>query len=79
MKSQSLCPRIVEYQFLYPDSKRLREALCIYYAIVMRSCTKAVLYRSYAGPVSSQLFWLYVVLEHIIKVSKLGPVSGLIL
>ncbi len=38
MKSQSLCPRIVEYQSLYPDSKWLQEALCIYYATVIRFC-----------------------------------------
>ena len=41
MKLQVWCPRFAEYQFLHPDSARLQAALCSFYAIVIKFCTRA--------------------------------------
>ncbi|KAG8525959.1 uncharacterized protein KY384_000721 [Bacidia gigantensis] len=42
MKMQDCCPRYREYQHLFPESVRLREALSNFYACLIDFCTKAM-------------------------------------
>lgn len=42
MKMQAYCPRFVDYQLLYPESTKLQEVLCSFYACLIRFCTKAL-------------------------------------
>ena len=42
MRMQSCCPRFKEYQLLFPDSPRLQEALCYFYACLIQFCTRSV-------------------------------------
>lgn len=42
LKLGTYCPRYSEYQLLFADSRRLREALGDFYASVVNFCTKAL-------------------------------------
>ena len=42
MQVQAYCPRFKEYEIIYPDSKRLQTVLCVFYAVLIDFCTKAV-------------------------------------
>jgi hypothetical protein len=36
------CPRYSEYRLVFPESLRLQNALCAFYAVIVRFCTKAM-------------------------------------
>jgi hypothetical protein len=36
------CPRYSEYRLVFPDSLRLQNSLCAFYAVIVRYCTKAL-------------------------------------
>lgn len=42
MQMQACCPRFLDYQLLYPESTKLQEVLCSFYACLVRFCTKAM-------------------------------------
>ena len=42
MQMQACCPRFSDYQLLYPESTKLQEVLCSFYACLIRFCTKAL-------------------------------------
>lgn len=42
MDAQRLCPRYGQYEFLYRNSVPLQQSLCMFYASLVRFCTRAI-------------------------------------